>query len=387
MIGVVAVANIAFEKFVSARFTFDYWKTTSEVSAEWNNNAYKHIVDGYDRFQFAIKLSDHANLQNKTMFLCVRYNAGGQEHWDNNAGVNYQIDFVRKTQQQWVKPAAANNTGAIPRSRHTGNVTLPRPRSFPMGSDDDFSTPAFRPRPRNTTGQSTQSYQEVSSQPAKRLSNRYDFNSSLHAALTNAQLALGEESGLKLKLKVPVTAEKSKPVAVAPTVPKVTAVPVATPVKTIVPAPVAPVASAAPAVQAVADPSRPSLGSIEYQDLISKFCYFGSGGTNTALASPKNELEETEVNEQTEAQPGGEVDSSSESTPTSADSSASNSPPSPKVQLHHTSNDSGSSTRTASPSLRAISPRLLAYRSPSPAHTSAYQEFSHQGLSVQSAQC
>ncbi len=38
LVGIVAVANLAFSKHVTARFTLDYWKTTSEVVAEYNND-------------------------------------------------------------------------------------------------------------------------------------------------------------------------------------------------------------------------------------------------------------------------------------------------------------------------------------------------------------
>jgi len=62
LVGSVAVANIAFNKLVVARFTLDYWKTTSEVVAEYNNDVRqpKH-ADGRDRFNFNIKLARDQN--------------------------------------------------------------------------------------------------------------------------------------------------------------------------------------------------------------------------------------------------------------------------------------------------------------------------------------
>ncbi|ORY15103.1 putative phosphatase regulatory subunit-domain-containing protein, partial [Clohesyomyces aquaticus] len=101
LVGNVAVANIAFQKLVVARFTLDYWKTTSEVVAEFNQDVRKKQTnDGYDRFNFNIKLADQANLASKTLLLCVRYNVNGQEFWDNNGSMNYQVDFIRKTKQK-----------------------------------------------------------------------------------------------------------------------------------------------------------------------------------------------------------------------------------------------------------------------------------------------
>ncbi|OAT09972.1 protein phosphatase regulatory subunit Gac1 [Blastomyces gilchristii SLH14081] len=43
LVGVVSVANISFQKHVVARFTSDYWKTTSEVVAEYNDDVRRPI--------------------------------------------------------------------------------------------------------------------------------------------------------------------------------------------------------------------------------------------------------------------------------------------------------------------------------------------------------
>lgn len=61
LVGMVAVANLAYQKHVVARFTFDYWKTVSEVVAEYSHDIHrKYPYDGYDRFSFSIKLGDQA---------------------------------------------------------------------------------------------------------------------------------------------------------------------------------------------------------------------------------------------------------------------------------------------------------------------------------------
>ena len=103
LLGSVAVANLAFQKVVAARFTFDYWKTTSEVLAEYTAPT-KDANDGYDRFTFWVRLSDQAKLETKTLFLCVRYNVSGQEFWDNNNYTNYQIDFAKKVVPRQTNP-------------------------------------------------------------------------------------------------------------------------------------------------------------------------------------------------------------------------------------------------------------------------------------------
>ena len=91
--GVVVCRNFAFSKWVAIRFTFDWWQTTSEVSA-----TYKDSPKGgeFDRFTFQIKLADlMARIEEKTLFLAVRYNTDGREIWDSNGGGNYQVLFEK----------------------------------------------------------------------------------------------------------------------------------------------------------------------------------------------------------------------------------------------------------------------------------------------------
>lgn len=126
--GTVRVKNIAFEKSVVVRFTFDGWQTTSEVSARWiqscsppphhtplssktvtktetpstlSGSATTKPTDDdrpkYDRFEFAIRLSDLLlRIDEKTLVLAVRYCSGGREMWDNNNGQNYRAVFEKR---------------------------------------------------------------------------------------------------------------------------------------------------------------------------------------------------------------------------------------------------------------------------------------------------
>ncbi|KAM0792164.1 hypothetical protein ACM66B_004861 [Microbotryomycetes sp. NB124-2] len=90
--GVVRVRNLAFEKWVAVRFTLDHWQTVSEVSAEHHES----MGSTSDRFVFNIRLHDLlARIEEKTMFIAVRYTVGGREIWDNNDGQNYRVEFER----------------------------------------------------------------------------------------------------------------------------------------------------------------------------------------------------------------------------------------------------------------------------------------------------
>ena len=89
--GHVKVKNLAFQKFVAVRFTFDFWQTTSEVSAKYE----QPLAHGsFDRFSFVIRLHDIlSKIEDKTLFMAVRYAVNGQELWDNNGGHNYKLKF------------------------------------------------------------------------------------------------------------------------------------------------------------------------------------------------------------------------------------------------------------------------------------------------------
>jgi len=93
--GHVKVRNLAFQKSVAVRFTFDSWQTTSEVSAKYEQSL-AHGV--FDRFSFVIRLHDIlSKIEAKTLLMAIRYTVNGQELWDNNGGQNYKITFSLPT--------------------------------------------------------------------------------------------------------------------------------------------------------------------------------------------------------------------------------------------------------------------------------------------------
>jgi len=208
ILGTVAVQNIAFQKLVVARFTMDYWQTTSEVAAEFTNDVRrKQRDDGCDRFTFKIKLEDQKNLENKTLFFCVRYRVNDQEHWDSNCDMNYQVDFKKKAVPQNGKGGSARFS--LPRSRPSVSAA-PRPKSVPMFDDNfdalDFQEPPAKFSSKVKVAPPTSDIDEQEA-PARRANpsgnafgNRYDFEASLAAAITTAAKVLGpERSGLNSK--------------------------------------------------------------------------------------------------------------------------------------------------------------------------------------------
>ncbi|KAH0538278.1 hypothetical protein FGG08_005098 [Glutinoglossum americanum] len=217
LIGTVACANLDYSKLVVARFTLDFWKTTSEVIAEYNNDVRRrHRDDGYDRFNFTIELEDRVNLEKKTLFFCVRYNVKGQEFWDNNGSFNYRVDFRKKT-----KPQSGTNdmpgvgSRALPRSRPLPPISSRRPVSLPASFDDlidslgpkyDFGLKKLPlPRVISDTSSSTPRLKSSSSlngvtrdsrtpKPGQAFGNRYDFSASLSAAIQASNRQADDES-------------------------------------------------------------------------------------------------------------------------------------------------------------------------------------------------
>jgi hypothetical protein len=291
LVGAVAVQNLAFQKVVVVRFTLDYWKTTSEVIADYNHDVRRKQNDGCDRFNFSIKLVDLANLENKTMFFCIRYSVNGQDYWDNNGGMNYQVDFIKKAKPQHGKNGmpgiGARPLNALPRSKPSPLMSAgTRPKTLPDSFDDfvagfDSYSSFSRSSPASIMGDSPIKLKSPRPRPeivpdaptrrtkakAQAFGNRYDFGASLNAAIQNASAVLGDQSGLKPGLdtkqsfsQVPASGSGRAP------------------------APASKVTQAAKGMPASPQSSRPadllsgkpSLSSQLYQELVDKYCFVGT---------------------------------------------------------------------------------------------------------------
>jgi len=277
LVGVVACANLAFYKLVVARFTFDYWKTTSEVVAEFSNDPAYKTNDGEDYFVFNIKLGDQAHLESKTLLICVKYNVNGQDHWDNNRDMNYQVDFTKKPKPALAPATQAPAARTIPRSKHNSPAATGAMTRSATSADDDFGAefdggPSIRfknappgkhiladtPVPRKTSGSS------------QAFGSRYDFGASLTAALTKAQTTLGERSGIKKSNQ-----DHGKPTSLIREQPSSSALHTNTPAPSLrntFATPRGESGSDSPRADALLA-SKQSLDSRAYQEFVSKFCF------------------------------------------------------------------------------------------------------------------
>ena len=301
--GSIVVQNLSFQKTVISRFTFDYWKTTSEVVAEYNHDIRRKTQDdGMDRFNFSLKLADQVNLENKTMFFCIRYTVGGQDYWDSNNGYNYQVDFSKKLKPQHGKNGmpglGARPLNALPRSKPSPPTSSgQRPKSYPV-SFDDFSA-GFE---NVSLGQSDSSLigepilklrrprskvQIVTDTPARKghpasqaFGNRYDFNSSLTAAKNNAYALLGDQSGLTPVQNAKQSSRQVPAASAPPTTSGSKSVKLDTGVERVKAESTsqAPAVGPVPSKPAALLSEKPSLASQSYQELVEKYCFVGARG-------------------------------------------------------------------------------------------------------------
>ncbi|GLB35529.1 putative starch/carbohydrate-binding module (family 53) [Lyophyllum shimeji] len=140
ILGHVRVRNIAYAKSVVARFTFDAWQTTSEVSARYASSPSPEV----DVFVFTIRINDMVSrIEGKRMWLAVKYVVGEREMWDNNAGRDYLAEFeVAKApapMRERERERVAEWERSIERGRERG---LPRGRSSDESSSSSSSAVA-----------------------------------------------------------------------------------------------------------------------------------------------------------------------------------------------------------------------------------------------------
>ncbi|POR31413.1 Protein phosphatase 1 regulatory subunit 3A [Tolypocladium paradoxum] len=283
LLGSVAVANLAFHKQVTCRFTLDYWKTVSEVGAEYSHEIRPRDTPlGYDRFTFTIKLSDMAHLESKTLFFCIRYSVNGQEFWDNNNSINFQVDFMKKHLPQngrnsFQGAVSRPTNGGLPRSTRRQNPgSRLRPASMPVSVDAfgkgpekfNFDQPiheylgesgptGLRLKAKSTTNLAGDNIaRDLTSPSGAAFSNRYDFGASLSAAMQAAKDSISTDKDA-LYMKPNVRGFESAlglPASESPSS-----------------------GSTGHSPNGSRSPNpNPGLPSASYEELVNKYCFFGS---------------------------------------------------------------------------------------------------------------
>lgn len=91
VLGTIKVKNVAFNKSVVVRCTFDSWESSVDISANYVPTNGVHTGSGsFDTFSFEMSVPPNFNMQKKIQFA-VCYSVESQTYWDNNNGDNYEV--------------------------------------------------------------------------------------------------------------------------------------------------------------------------------------------------------------------------------------------------------------------------------------------------------
>jgi len=162
--GFVYVQNLAFEKKVSVRYSFDMWNTSTDAAAVYHSTPASS--GGLDKFCWEIDLSDRiasyfaevddGNLtaDRFVMHFALRYEVAGQDFWDNNGGANYQIHFIRHFVSSVVSASPHSPMGTSPLSPRSSFMTsagLGSRYNFALTSDKPYVAPDLAPLPQRVS--------------------------------------------------------------------------------------------------------------------------------------------------------------------------------------------------------------------------------------------
>lgn len=115
LLGHIAAKNLAFEKFITVRYTLDNWCTIVEIPTIYAPDSPKILKsNNYDRFIFRIPLDSLFNSfrmprsndqscnksQEQHYSLCIKYNTNFLEFWDNNESRNYDFNLIKITKSK-----------------------------------------------------------------------------------------------------------------------------------------------------------------------------------------------------------------------------------------------------------------------------------------------
>ena len=103
--GSILVHNLAFQKLVTVRMSFNQWQTYIDIDATYKESS---KGDALDRFTFEFVTSHHLSYLNRichtsTCSLAVRYQVNNREFWDNNSEKNFVLQWdspVPETQKK-----------------------------------------------------------------------------------------------------------------------------------------------------------------------------------------------------------------------------------------------------------------------------------------------
>jgi len=123
IVGTIKVKNIAFEKVVTVRHTFDSWETSGDTETTFVDKNERH-GSPYDTFSFQLLVPPTMDVRKRVQF-CVAYDVGGRRYWDNNNGLNYEVmsaDWTSRTPVSGDDSASLTTPAATTRPRRSSDV-------------------------------------------------------------------------------------------------------------------------------------------------------------------------------------------------------------------------------------------------------------------------
>jgi len=117
LVGTVKVKNIACNKAVSIRYTFDSWASSQDIAAKLVSSE-QSTFGLFVTFTFEVIVPSSVSVTHGAIQLAVCYLADGQEYWDNNNGQNYVIDV-----QSDISHEQNMHTGALSGRARIGSST------------------------------------------------------------------------------------------------------------------------------------------------------------------------------------------------------------------------------------------------------------------------
>ncbi|KAI7898650.1 putative phosphatase regulatory subunit-domain-containing protein [Cokeromyces recurvatus] len=154
--GKISVRNLSYQKRVTIRYSFDFWKTTHNKEA-----IFYESHKAYDIFTFDIDIPNNTTTTattttttttatattttTTTLYFAVNYKVGSEEFWDNNDGRNYELKINRKLKKKNNEFTTEDNNYKLLKSRYDFS------QSFQQSSQSSTTIPILSPSPLTTS--------------------------------------------------------------------------------------------------------------------------------------------------------------------------------------------------------------------------------------------
>lgn len=258
--GMLMAKNIAFEKALSIKMTFDGWQSRLIM----NNVPYVRSFNAinYDQFRFSIPLQNLSSVVN--VEFVIRYVVNNETYWDNNLLRNYKLKLVKQ------KPPAKFNYNFPSQSLPQFDELVTKLTLYQDAAKADLDDG---------------SYTYAKSSPSKRsdFHSRYDFNAELSSPrgknkpVSDKLPAPSFQSYLSLTIPTRPPLKHSYSSSDIPDKPRTSQSFKARQAK---------MANAAKTAGANPVPSDMETNSTQYADFLKNFCFFGATGPQPPLMAP-----------------------------------------------------------------------------------------------------